>query len=141
MCNVYVKLDPILNQAQRFLNLKKCVKTKLQGFKMRRTGLNTHLKNLQLIFKNNNNKNKQMKKTETGSSLQKEEQHNTSSKLLSGFKALLDETLRIKYKPKHPKEGGGGYKEQNGRTTSKKTKESSKQITSGRSKFPNPLQS
>jgi hypothetical protein len=48
MCNVCVKLDPILNQAQRFLNLKKCVKTELQGFKMRRTELNTHLKNLQL---------------------------------------------------------------------------------------------
>jgi hypothetical protein len=48
-----MKSDPIWNQAQRFLNLKKCVKTELQGFKMRRTGLNTHLKNLQ-FFKNKN---------------------------------------------------------------------------------------
>jgi hypothetical protein len=37
------------------------------------------------------------------------------------FEHYFDETLAIRNKPKHPKKGE--YKEQNGRTPSKKTKE------------------
>jgi len=50
MCNVYLKLDPILNQAQRFLNLKKkSVKTELQDFKWEELGSTHTSRNLQFI--------------------------------------------------------------------------------------------
>jgi hypothetical protein len=42
------------------------------------------------------------------------------------FEHYFDETLEIRNKPKHPKKGE--YKEQNGRTPSKKTKEPPKRV-------------
>jgi len=54
---------------------------------------------------------------------------------------LIDETLLIKYKPKHPKKGE--YKEQNGRTHVQKDKKNHqrRRITRGEHQVLGPLQS